>query len=794
MIKANLAKIWIALRRATRVAVADTAMAPASLPLSVPENANKDAAATTGARAASAPVAPRTLAHALPRHWRQLGQLLRLSWSFLHATYDRNTCCYDDDEHFHYRSRFFLVAVVIIAAFLGLAHHLFGLQIKRNAELTQKAESIYTGRQTQNGQRGRIYDVAGNLLAGNIVTKTLYAEPLRFKKGTRPAIISLLAQELNAPPTPLARKLYEAATTDFQYFVESCVGPATAAAISEKRLPGVFITAAAPPAVPDSYQISIKPRQIPPERRGEVVAFLAQKLNVLPVALEAGIDKALNRSREIVVQQHVDISTATRLQQTIREKRYHGLRLSDAAYRSYPGEALMANLIGFMDYNDRGVSGIEEMMDKWLQPRKGEVIFERIAPGRKRPNGKEIIIPAENGADIYLTTFAPIQQIMEEELSSLVQDYQPLRAYAIMTDPRTGAIMGIAHYPSFNPNDRSTMADPMAVQLHALTLGFEPGSIMKGPSIACALNAGVCRLDSVYYCERGYWIYGGRSLKDSSGSRYEDISVAEIVKKSSNIGTAKIALDLGEGGLYQGLSSFGFGRRTGVGFYPAQGDPITFAKEASGSLRPLENWDKLSVTRFPIGQGVLTTPLQMLEAYNVLANSGVMMQLYVVDRIVKGNVITHHVPRIKSRPIMPEAAREITKALALVTEAGGTGTKAAVEGFTVAGKTGTAQKWIPASEGVKGHYSHSEYVASFIGFVPAEAPAFTLIVVADTPKNRTYGGTVCGPTFSRIAERTLSLLQISPQSSDTTTAQQQRREGANDATAKTQQPAERDQF
>jgi cell division protein FtsI (penicillin-binding protein 3) len=184
----------------------------------------------------------------------------------------------------------------------------------------------------------------------------------------------------------------------------------------------------------------------------------------------------------------------------------------------------------------------------------------------------------------------------------------------------------------------------------------------------------------------------------------------------------------------------------------------------------------------------------MLEAYNVLANSGVMMQLYVVDRIVKGNVITHHVPRIKSRPIMPEAAREITKALALVTEAGGTGTKAAVEGFTVAGKTGTAQKWIPASEGVKGHYSHSEYVASFIGFVPAEAPAFTLIVVADTPKNRTYGGTVCGPTFSRIAERTLSLLQISPQSSDTTTAQQQRREGANDATAKTQQPAERDQF
>lgn len=789
MLKANLVKIGKALRRATRAIRADKRVASTSPTPRVQGHDGKSGFTTLDANALTTPRKP---VRCLLRHWQRLSKPLFWAWSLLCFSYDRNACSFDEEEHFHYSSRFFLIALTIIAAFFGLAHHLFGLQIKRNAELTQKAESIYTGRQTQNGQRGRIYDVAGNLLAGNIVTKTLYAEPTRFKKNSRPAIISLLSQELNIPPTPLARKLHEAANTDFQYFVDACVGPATAASINEKRFPGIFITPAALPAMPDNYQISVKPRQIPPERRGEVVAFLAQKLNILPVEIEAGFDKALNRSREIIVQRHVDISTATRLQKSISEKRYHGLRLSDAAYRSYPGEELMANLIGFMDCSERGASGIEEMMDKWLQPRKGEVIFERIAPGHKRPRGKEIITPAENGADVFLTTFAPIQQIMEEELASLVQTFQPMRAYAIMTDPRTGAIMGIAHYPSFNPNDRSTMTDPMTIQLHALTLGFEPGSIMKGPSIACALNAGACRLDSIYYCERGYWIYGGRSLRDSSGSRYEDISVAEIIKKSSNIGTAKIALDLGEGGLYQGLSAFGFGRRTGVGFYPAQGDPITFPREASGSLRPLENWDKLSVTRFPIGQGLLTTPLQMLEAYNALANSGVMMQLYVIDRIVKGGDVMHHVPRVKSRPIMPETAREITKALTLVTEAGGTGTKAAVEGFAVAGKTGTAQKWIPASAGVKGHYSHSEYVASFIGFVPAEAPAFTLIVVADTPKNRTYGGTVCGPTFSRIAERTLSLLQISPRPPDTTTTvRQQHGQDTNDATAKTQAPAER---
>jgi cell division protein FtsI/penicillin-binding protein 2 len=789
MLRANLAKIGNALRRATRAVRADKRVASAPPTPQIQAHVSKGGFATPQAGATAAPQP----AHTARSRWLLLSKPLFWTCSLLRFSYNRDACSYDEEEHFHYHSRFLLIALTIIAAFLGLAHHLFGIQIKRNAELTQKAESIYTSRQTRNGQRGRIYDVAGNLLAGNIVTKTLYAEPTRFKKSSRPAIISLLSQELNIPPTPLARKLHEAANTDFQYFVDVCFGPATAASINEKRLPGVFIAPAPLPAVPDSYQISVKPRQIPPERRGEVVAFLAQKLNILPVELEAGFDKALNRSREIIVQRHVDISTATRLQQSISEKRYTGLRLSDASYRSYPGEDLMANLIGFMDCNDRGVSGIEEMMDKWLQPRKGEVIFERIAPGRKRPKGKEIVIPAENGADVFLTTFAPIQQIMEEELSLLVQAFEPLRAYAIMADPQTGAIMGIAHYPSFNPNDRSTMTDPLAIQLHALTLGFEPGSIMKGPSIACALNAGACRLDSIYYCERGYWVYGGRSLKDSSGSRYEDISVTEIIRKSSNIGTAKIALDLGEGGLYQGLSAFGFGRKTGLGFYPAEGAPITFSKEASGTLRPLENWDKLSITRFPIGQGVLTTPLQMLEAYNALANSGVMMQLYVVDRIVKGNNVMRHVPRVKSRPIMPETAREITRALTLVTEAGGTGTKAAVEGFAVAGKTGTAQKWIPASEGVKGYYSHNEYVASFIGFVPAEAPAFTLIVVADTPKNRTYGGTVCGPTFSRIAERTLSLLQISPRPPSVTTTQQLRGQGANDATAKTQAQASAEQ-
>ena len=229
---------------------------------------------------------------------------------------------------------------------------------------------------------------------------------------------------------------------------------------------------------------------------------------------------------------------------------------------------------------------------------------------------------------------------------------------------------------------------------------------------------------------------------------YGKLTVAEIIQKSSNIGTAKIALELGEKRLYQTLRRFGFGVRTG----------INLGGESPGILRSLKRWDRLSITRFPIGQGISVTPLQMVQAYAAIANNGKMMRIRLVDRIVDSETdesISFY-PEMKNFAIRTEAAVDITNALSMVTSDGGTATKASIEGYVVAGKTGTSQKLIDGS-----YTGHDKYIASFIGFVPADDPAFVLLVIADEPSKKSYyGGTVAAPTFRRISDRTLRYLNI----------------------------------
>lgn len=206
--------------------------------------------------------------------------------------------------------------------------------------------------------------------------------------------------------------------------------------------------------------------------------------------------------------------------------------------------------------------------------------------------------------------------------------------------------------------------------------------------------------------------------------------------------------------LYQTLLRFGFGKKTG----------IDIGHEASGIFRRLDQWDGLSISRFAIGQGILVTPLQLVQAYCALANGGVMMQLRILDHVTSQQSEQSYTcpPAVKRRTVRPAAAYMTVQAMKLVTQPEGTAQKAAVEGYETAGKTGTAQKWINPSDGVPGHYSHTRYIASFIGFAPADNPAFVLLVSADEPQKSHYGGTVAAPVFSRIADRTLRYLQVAP--------------------------------
>jgi cell division protein FtsI/penicillin-binding protein 2 len=453
--------------------------------------------------------------------------------------------------------------------------------------------------------------------------------------------------------------------------------------------------------------------------------------------------------RYTVIAKNVPHDKAMKLKRVIEVNRFKGIFFKESYMRYYPKSGLLANVLGFTNV-DHGkviaVLGIEKFFNKQMASTKSVLKFERGRDGRPLAYGEKKQAKARSGFNIYLTVSEPIQSIVEEELDKLVAKWKPTAAYVIMADPRTGNIMAMAQRPSFNPNDRSNMS-PKAWRNRITEDIFEPGSTMKPIAIGGALDYGLVSAKSRFDCEKGRWYYGGKPLRDSHPM--EILDVAEIVQKSSNIGTAKIALKMGDKRLNRVLRKFGFGCETGIPLKP----------ETKGIFRPLNRWDTLSITRFPIGQGIGVSPVQLVRAYCALADHGNLRKLRLVDRIVdpeSGIVIKN--PAQKALKIFHRSQTwgEIVDMMCLVTEEGGTARRAAIPGYRVAGKTGTSQKFI------NGAYSHSKYFSSFIGFVPARNPAFVLLVTADEPKGSYYGGTVSAPTFQNIALRTLRYLDIKP--------------------------------
>lgn len=452
---------------------------------------------------------------------------------------------------------------------------------------------------------------------------------------------------------------------------------------------------------------------------------------------------------EVVIKNEVPLEDANILKEEIKKKKIKGVFFFDAVKRYYPKDQLLSNVLGFINSDGIDavpVSGLESAYNSILSPGKANItVYERARDGIPLAYGNNRFEDKKQGDNVYLTIQEPLQAIVEEQLDVLMEKWNPKTAYAVMVDPKTGSIMAMGQRPSFNPNDRSAL-NGNDWQNKIVTEGFEPGSTMKPLIVAKALDLGLVRPGTMIDCEKGKWFYGGKRLKDSHP--YGIIDVATIIQKSSNIGTAKISLLMGGKRLYDLLSQYGFGKESGLPFSP----------EATGILRKYEKWDKLSITRFPIGQGVLTTPLQMVSAYTALANNGQRMKLRIVDKIQNSdNGVIYNFPIKKAERIFSEkATSEMVEMMKLVTEEGGTATKASIPGYKVAGKTGTAQKW------VNGEYSNTYYIASFIGFVPADDPAFVLLVAIDEPKGASYGGVVSAPAFTQIAEKALKYLDIHP--------------------------------
>ncbi|OQA84563.1 MAG: Penicillin-binding protein 2 [Lentisphaerae bacterium ADurb.Bin242] len=491
----------------------------------------------------------------------------------------------------------------------------------------------------------------------------------------------------------------------------------------------------------------------------ETAAFLARELSVdedrlfrqlnrkkTIVTEKDGTKKVVER-RYVLIDNYIEFNKFERHRLNIMKANLRGIKCLVNMKRTYPKNEMLSNILGFTNIDrDRVIarSGLEKFYDRNMSSVAGKMKYERSRDGIPLSFGEVSKKKEHDGYNLYLTIREPIQAILEEEIDKLMESTKAVRAYAVMADPYTGDILAVAQRPTFNPNDRSTLKE-FTSRNPIAEMAFEPGSIMKPFPVAGALDRGVVTPETRFDCEHGRWFYAGKLLRDSHPMGV--LTVSEIIQQSSNIGTAKIAIELGEPNLRKTLEGFGFGQKTGAPLRP----------ETIGLF--YKNPTKISITRYPIGQGISASPLQIVRAYCILANGGHSVQLRFVDRIQNpdtGEVQKVPVQRGQALFRNPSTHREIVDMMKRVTEPGGTAKNAAIRGYHVAGKTGTAQK------AVNGVYSHEKYTASFVGFVPADNPRFVLLVTADEPQGAYYGGAVSGPYFKSIAERTLKYLHVPP--------------------------------
>ena len=484
----------------------------------------------------------------------------------------------------------------------------------------------------------------------------------------------------------------------------------------------------------------VRPRQLSTGDRGRAQASLSAALGLLPHAVAA---KLASESNFVWLKRAV----TPREQAAVHGLAISGLGEVTEARRFYPHGAAAAQVLGFAGVDLRGIEGIERVYEQDLRALTRTLEIERDALGR------EILIDGMDdprvldGATVQLTLDVGLQTIAERALEQGVRDAQAAAGTAIVLDPWNGEVLAIANVPTFDPNDRGTIP-PAHRRNHAINDFYEPGSTFKAILAAAALEHGVVRPDEMVFCENGAMPIGKWIIHDHS--RHGWLSVSEAIAVSSNIAAAKIGERLGRDRFHAFLTALGFGKSTGVDL-PA---------EVGGMMRPLADWSRINLMTTSFGQGIAVTALQMARAFAAIANGGQLVQPYVGMRATSasGEELWGHQPNVIRRVMKPETARMVTAMLEQVVEEGGTGTKAQIAGVRVAGKTGTSQKVEPGT----GRYSQDARVASFVGFLPADAPRLVIMVMVDEPQTSKYGGMVAAPIFQAIGAAAMERMGIIP--------------------------------
>ncbi len=419
----------------------------------------------------------------------------------------------------------------------------------------------------------------------------------------------------------------------------------------------------------------------------------------------------------------------------------NGVYLEDENKRFYPQGKLASHLIGRVDIDDSGQSGVEFKYNSILLGYKGKRLILKDA--KRRDYQHEIIEQPIPGKDLILTIDETIQYFAEKELAKAVTTRSADWGIVIVSHPGTGEILALANYPDFDLNHPPFSSESWS-KIRAIQHLFDPGSTFKIVTASAALESGRVSFSDVFDCSQPQ-LYAGKIFRDHDD--FETLAFPDVIIHSSNIGTIQIGQRIGEQNLYNMIQTYGYGQKTGVDL-PA---------EERGILNPIKKWTSISLASLSIGYEISVTAIQMLRAINVIANRGVATRPMIVKKIVLNREKIQKQPYEYRRVITEDIAFQLINILQQVTEVG-TGTAAHIEGYSTAGKTGTAQKFDPAI----GSYSISKHTASFIGFAPVETPLFSMVVVIDNPKGLYYGGQVAAPIFREIGRQIFRYLRIPP--------------------------------
>jgi len=487
----------------------------------------------------------------------------------------------------------------------------------------------------------------------------------------------------------------------------------------------------------DVDSIWANPRQL--RKSGEDPRAVAKKLAKLLDVDEATLFQRLSAERYFVWVKRRASAVESKAVQALK---LPGLALTKEARRYYPNRELAAHVLGYADVDGHGLAGIELMLDEKLRGSQHTAPVVHDGRGRVVYSDQLLDDLAAQGHEVTLTLDKTLQYFAERELELAVRTSEAHAGSVVIIDPTNGEILALANYPTFNPNDARTATDAQK-RNRAVTERFEPGSTVKPFTMAGALAAGVVQPNDSIDCNS--LIVEGRAIHDSH--RLDRLSPAEIISHSSNIGISKVGSAMGRARLHRTLSSFGFGHVPGSGL----------PGEVAGSLRPHQRWYPMDAATIPFGQGMSTTTLQLAMSMSALANRGRLLEPLLIKRVLdaRGQTVEESMPRMRQQVVPEHVARLVTDMMVGVTEAGGTGTEAAVDGYLVAGKTGTAQKSDP------GHgYAKDKWVSSFVGFAPAHRPRLTIAVVLDEPMIAHQGGAVAAPAFRRVMEASLRHLGV----------------------------------